>query len=124
MRVMSVARTLLGVVLTAHTASALAHAKPPKPEFSRVKLTKVMRNLDKENFDTIYKWENFLENEAGSGTLLKTLKRLKHKAKSYGIELKPDFCGNAKATEKRRVQQKAYEIQKEENRSGQRRNQA
>jgi len=101
-------------VAAAVLASVAAGLSASPPQYTRVKLNKLMRSLDKESFEQIYEWESFLEQEAGATTLAKTLRRLEHKAKSFGVELKPDFCANAKATEKRRAQQKDYEGNKEE----------
>mmetsp|Transcript_19189 Transcript_19189/g.24899 ORF Transcript_19189/g.24899 Transcript_19189/m.24899 type:complete len:127 (+) Transcript_19189:162-542(+) len=107
-------RILLICNLIVLATSFSAQTKVPKAEYSREKLTKVMRGLNKENFDTIYEWEPWLSENAGATLYAKTMRRLEHKAKSYGIELKPNFLAEAKATAKRREKKAEYEKAKAE----------
>lgn len=73
-----------------------------------------MRTLTKDNFDSIYEWEEWLSEEAGATMYAKSMRRLTHLSKSFGVELRPEFMAQAKATSKRRQQQADYEAAKEE----------
>lgn len=73
-----------------------------------------MRTLTKDNFETIYEWDEWLSKEAGATMYAKSMRRLTHLSKSFGVELRPDFMADAKATSKRRQQQADYETAKEE----------
>ena len=69
-------------------ATALSmSAEGAAAEMSKSKLQQVVKGLTKETFETIYEHEAWIEANAGRTLLGKTVSRLQHKAKAFGIEL-------------------------------------
>lgn len=75
-------------------------------------IANVRRAIDrvaKENFATVTKEvEPFLSAEAGTTFYAKSMKRLSHKAKAFGMDMPKTYAQDAKATEKRRMKQDAF----------------
>lgn len=75
-------------------------------------IANVRRAIDranKDNFATVAKEvEAFLLVESGTTFYNKSMKRLSHKAKAFGIDLPTTYAKAAKATEKRRTKQDAF----------------
>lgn len=101
-----VAVLLLGVACEGFSAKNV--------EFSKTAWNKKLRTLTKENFETIYDWDGWLSENGGATLYAKSMRRLTHLSKSYGVELREDFLANARATAKRRDKQAQYETAKEE----------
>ena len=92
-----------------------AEVKPerlyPRPEIAAGKMAdfkKVVRNLSKENFDEIYKWEETLKVELGGMAYKKAMLRITRKAKESGVTLKAGFADGAVAKMKAKAQQQVY----------------
>lgn len=90
------------------TALSMSAAGAVAGEMSKSKLQQVVKGLTKETFETIYEHEAWIEANAGRTLLAKTVSRLQHKAKAFGVDLRPDFAAGARCTEKRREKQDAY----------------
>merc|ERR1740129_1418031 len=110
---------LLLILTGAHAFAPAAYSLPARQvrlsaEMTKGGLTKLVRGLTKETFDTIYEQESWIEANAGTTLLSKTLSRVEHKAKAFGLEVKPGFCGNAKATEKARAKREEFYVRKTE----------
>ena len=70
---------------------------------------KSINSITKDTFATVTaEVEPFLLNDAGVTFYNKSIRRISNKAKSFGIELSPEFGKAAKATEKRREKQNAF----------------
>ena len=68
----------------------------------------MVKGLTKETFDTIYAEEAWIVENAGSSMLKKTLRRVEHKAKSYGVEVKPGFLSGHKVLAKQATARAAF----------------
>ena len=68
-------------------ATALSmSAEGAAAEMSKSKLQQVVKGLTKETFETIYEHEAWIEANAGRTLLAKTISRLQHKAKAFGVD--------------------------------------
>ena len=70
---------------------------------------KQIDGLTKDNFSsTLTEIEPFLLNDAGISIYKKSVRRIRTKAKSFGVDVPADYAKAAKATEKRRTKQDEF----------------
>mmetsp|Transcript_3188 Transcript_3188/g.3601 ORF Transcript_3188/g.3601 Transcript_3188/m.3601 type:complete len:167 (+) Transcript_3188:138-638(+) len=93
----------------ASEAAATATEETKTPTIDRALIRKEIAGLTKDNFDaTLQKIEPFLLTDAGATFHTKCMKRLQRNAKVLGATVPTTFAKEAKATEKRRMKQKAF----------------
>jgi len=107
--------TLMGrSSMTTLAAEATTEEPALKTEIDRKFIRKEIEGLTSDNFDaTLKKIEPFLLNDAGATFHTKCMKRIQRNAKVIGATIPTTFAKEAKATEKRRMKQKAFIESKE-----------
>ena len=81
---------------------------------SKSKLTTMVKGLTKETFDSIYEQEAWIVENGGSTLVKKTLKRVDHKAKSFGLTMKPEFLAGHKIMVKHKEKREEFFARKTE----------
>jgi hypothetical protein len=81
----------------------------PRPEGGKMAaLRKLIANLDKDNFEKLYEFEDFLVNDVGLHFYAKTMKKIRHAAIHVGVEIKEGFAAGNKASSLRKAKQDAF----------------
>ena len=94
--------------LTARTSVAMSAT------MSKAKLTTMVKGLTKETFESIYEQEAWIVENGGSTLVKKTLKRVDHKAKSFGLTVKPEFLAGHKIMVKHKEKREEFFARKTE----------
>ncbi|KAH8063437.1 hypothetical protein JL722_2607 [Aureococcus anophagefferens] len=81
---------------------------------SKSKLTTMVKGLTKETFESIYEQEAWIVENGGSTLVKKTLKRVDHKAKSFGLTMKPEFLAGHKIMVKHKEKREEFFARKTE----------
>jgi len=82
--------------------------RPKAPKGKLADLRTVVGKLSKENFDTIYDYEEVLTKNVGINLYQKTMKKIRSAARREGVELKADFGKHACCTKPRREKQDSF----------------
>ena len=83
-------------------------------EMTKSKLTSMVQELTKENFDSIYEQEAWIVANGGSSIVKKTQRRLASKARRFGLKVKPDFLAGHKILVKQKAAREAFFVRKGE----------
>jgi len=83
-------------------------------EMTKSKLTSMVQELTKENFDSIYEQEAWIVANGGSSIVKKTQRRLASKARRFGLTVKPDFLAGHKILVKQKAAREAFFVRKGE----------
>merc|ERR1719486_502183 len=76
-------------------------------EMTKSKITKMVQELTKENFETIYEHEAWIVANCGSSIVKKTQRLLASKAGAFGLTVKPDFLADHKILKKHKEKREA-----------------